>query len=534
MPSCLGLYIENNLIKYAKVSKEKDSVKVEAFGIKFYDQINEAIEQIIKETFSYKSAISINLSEEMYNYFNLFSMLNKKDLKKVVQTEFEFLCEEKGYNVNALESRYILINNIENKENIKAIHISVNKTELVKRSQQLDRYRLNAVSPLPLCIPNLLEIGPKDNAIIVNGEDKTRITTILNGKIYQIDTLQEGMGDILTEINMKENSFAKAYEICKNTTIYTSEELAIQDEKNEYLEYIMPTLYKIVTQTKKIMESNIITIDKIYITGTMAIINNIDLYFEQYFGGTTCEILKPYFLSTIATNINVKDYIEVNSAIALALQGLGEGEKEINFKEPSFWDNLVKGMGEKGDKKPKKKVNINLSLKGALDSIEKGLLRSAVGLAFIIIIYTVLSIALSNSINAKEREAKQRLQETNSEIQKIESDITKVKEITNEYQQLKQNLDDLNAKIEEKYKTRNSIPNLLVKIMSVIPEGVQLTSIENTTDKHIVIKAQALRYEQLGFFKTKLTQEDILLNIQSDSGIMQDNLIKVTIEGDLP
>ena len=41
--------------------------KVEAFGIKFYDQINEAIEQIIKETFSYKSAISINLSEEMYN-----------------------------------------------------------------------------------------------------------------------------------------------------------------------------------------------------------------------------------------------------------------------------------------------------------------------------------------------------------------------------------------------------------------------------------------------------------------------------------
>ena len=141
---------------------------------------------------------------------------------------------------------------------------------------------------------------------------------------------------------------------------------------------------------------------------------------------------------------------------------------------------------------------------------------------------------LQQLMRAKEREAKQRLQETNNKIQKIESDITKVKEITNEYQQLKQNLDDLNAKIEEKYKTRNSIPNLLVKIMSVIPEGVQLTSIENTTDKHIVIKAQALRYEQLGFFKTKLTQEDILLNIQSDSGIMQDNLIKVTIEGDLP
>ena len=37
--SCLGLYIEENLIKYAKVSKDHDIIKVEAFGIKFYDKI---------------------------------------------------------------------------------------------------------------------------------------------------------------------------------------------------------------------------------------------------------------------------------------------------------------------------------------------------------------------------------------------------------------------------------------------------------------------------------------------------------------
>ena len=39
MPSCLGLYIENNLIKYAKVTKEKDMLRVDSFGVKFYDQI---------------------------------------------------------------------------------------------------------------------------------------------------------------------------------------------------------------------------------------------------------------------------------------------------------------------------------------------------------------------------------------------------------------------------------------------------------------------------------------------------------------
>ena len=35
MPSCLGIYIEEHLIKYAKVSNEY--IKVEAFGIKFND-----------------------------------------------------------------------------------------------------------------------------------------------------------------------------------------------------------------------------------------------------------------------------------------------------------------------------------------------------------------------------------------------------------------------------------------------------------------------------------------------------------------
>jgi len=531
MPSCLGLYIENSIIKYAKVSKEKEDVKVEAFGIKFYDdKIGDTVNQIIRETYSYKNPISINLSDEMYNYFNLFSMINKKDLKKIVQTEFEFLCEEKGYNANALETRYLLVNNVDNKDNVKAIHVSANKTELVKKNQQLEHYRLTTVSPLSICIPNLLEIGPKDNAIIINGEEKTRITTVLNGKVYHIDTLEQGMNNILEEINLRENSMVKAYEACKKTTIYTSEELSSQDEKNEYLEFIMPTLYKIVTETKKILEENMISIDKIYITGTMAMISNIDLYFEQHFGRIACEILKPYFLSNIVANINLKDYIEVNSAISLALQGLGEGNKEVNFKAPSLLDNFKNG--EKSERKGSKMTHRNSS--GVLDTIEKNLIRSAIGLMFIIVVYAVLSVMINNSIQTKNSEVEERLNETNSEIKKIDDDITKVKDTTNKYKQLKQNLDELNEKLEERYRTRNSIPNLLIKIMSVIPAGVQVTSIENVQDSHVVINAQAYKYEQLGFFKAKLYQEDILLNIESDSGIMQDNVIKVTIEGDLP
>lgn len=60
----------------------------------------------------------------------------------------------------------------------------------------------------------------------------------------------------------------------------------------------MPTLYSIVSQIQKIINSNTAKIEKVYITGTAALINNIDLYFQEYLEDTKCEILKPSLLQT--------------------------------------------------------------------------------------------------------------------------------------------------------------------------------------------------------------------------------------------
>ena len=51
----------------------------------------------------------------------------------------------------------------------------------------------------------------------------------------------------------------------------------------------MPTLYEIVGQIRKIMNESIEKIDRVYITGTAALINNIDLYFEEYLENVKCE-----------------------------------------------------------------------------------------------------------------------------------------------------------------------------------------------------------------------------------------------------
>ena len=246
MASCLGLYVESNLIKYAKVTKDHENLKIESFGIKFYDKLSETVNQIISETFSYKTPISINLSEEMYNYFYMFNLLNKNDLKKAIETEFESYCTDKNVNRNAFEARYTLCNVIDDKDKLKVIHVSANKMNINKIMQLTENTTVSTITPIGISIANVASIRPKENLIIVNIEDQTTVTTIINQKIYSVEKYEEGSQEILEKINSKENSYSKAYEICKNSTIYTMEGKELQDEENDYLDDIMPTLYKIV------------------------------------------------------------------------------------------------------------------------------------------------------------------------------------------------------------------------------------------------------------------------------------------------
>ena len=96
------------------------------------------------------------------------------------------------------------------------------------------------------------------------------------------------------------------------------------------------------------------------------------------------------------------------------------------------------------------------------------------------------------------------------------------------------NIEEENNKQSERNRTRNAIPNLLNQIMSIVPENVQLTSIENTTGTHIVIDAQSNKYEQLGYLKAKIKADVILTNVISTAGQKDNNTVTVRIEGDLP
>ena len=541
MSTCLGLYIEQNLIKYAKVSKDRDHIKVESFGVKFYDNLDQTIKQIVEETYSYRTPISINLSEEMYNFFQVFALLNKKDLPKAIKTEFEAYCGDKNYNPNVFETRYAITPDTQEKERLKVIHISENKIELNKKIQKFSSYRLQNIIPISMAISDITKFEPKENCLIVNIEENTTITTILDQNIYDIKTLDIGSQEILDKINIKENSYQKAYEICKETTIYTSEGKELTEEETGYLEDIMPTLYDILGQIRKIINDSMDKIEKVYITGTAALINNVDLYFEEYLENVRCEILKPSFIK-ISPEINVKDYVEVNSAISLALSGLGQGIAGMNFKKTSLMDKLpdilkMEVGGKKKTTKEDKKLKSNLftvDFNVPLDKIEKALLRSSIGILILFIVYSSFASLINKQIELKKEQAQESINNTNSQIALVNNDIQSAQNKTSEYTSKINNLDEINKKLQENNRLKKSIPNLLNKLMYVMPNEVQLTSIQNTTSTHIEIQAQSKSYAQLGYLTASIKTNGILTNVISTSGQKENNIVTIKIEGDLP
>ena len=555
MQNCLGIYIENNLIKYAKVSKDRDTFKVDAFGIRFFDNLNEAIKKIVEETYSFTTPISINLANEQYLYYDIFALLSKNDIQKTVETEFETFCDENKYNQKAFETRYALVSNVQNKERIKAIQVIVNKIELNKQKQYLEKHNLSGILPIGTAIASITRFEKKENVLIVNMEEKTTITTIYDRQIYNVETIDHGSQEVLEKINRTENSMSKAYEICKGTTIYTAN--VIDDAKEQpHLENIIPTLYQISQKIKEIVDESPVKISTVYLTGTLSVINNVDLYFQEFLPSADCKILKPSIVELNVTQINIKDYIEVNSAISLAMQSLGEGMQSLNFRKPNFMDQVKQllnadvSIGKKKDKPAKEgkgkgktsklagklpKISLgDMSMTGSLDKTEVMLIRVLVAIILINIIFVVFSKVLYGQMDKKQKEVEGLISSENAQIGKINTDINSLNTKNTKYTSLTEELKAINDKISNIAEMKNSIPNLLNQIMYTIPEGVQLTSIQNTTGKKISIIAQASDYDQLGYFIAKIKVSGILNNAVSSSSQKSGDVVTVTIEGELP
>ena len=302
----------------------------------------------------------------------------------------------------------------------------------------------------------------------------------------------------------------------------------------------MPVLNKIASEIKKVLNSYKEKVKKVYITGAGTIINNVDLYFQEYISNCSCEVLKPYFVQASSIKIPVKEYIEVNSAIALALNGLGNLNKELNFltkQTPQVEDlkSLIKSkLG--GKKSSTGGMNVDEEMP-VMSTSEKLLIRICVLVGVAFVGYALCSNYTVKKIAEKRADILATTTKTDIQLALMSADKEKIDTTTSAYSIMLENLkkisDDVNS-TDERTIEKDAIPNLLNKVMFIMPQRAKINSIENTEGKHIVMEIESREYEQLGYFMAAIKTDEILVNVRSTSGVKEGAVIKVVIEGDLP
>lgn len=583
MSNCLGIYVENNLIKYAKLNTNKNggSIRLTSHGVKFSENTRATIEAIIRETNSENDNIATNISNEKYEDIPVFNKLGKKDTKGIVESEFANICDSKGLTTSVLEMKYKIAKSTGDPDTSNALCVYTSKAELTNILQNFTGFKLNSTSPLGTSIVNILQNRGIGNEIaIINIEESTVVTIISNGEIIDVESIPVGMKDVLPKLSEKYNSYAKAYESCKGVSAYIEDVYSLEEADRETLDSLIPMLYELRAKIVDYLSSKHYSLNKIYLTGTGTIINNIDLYFNESLNGIDCQILVPYFLPKDSNNIN--DIVETNTAISLAFNGLGYSDKEVDFNS-SLSGSIMQGTGfarmkektlnflaandflgrkakkERGGKKKKIDIEFNDEVVESQNTSdeqpmvtfgeengnsevnnekepfftkgEASVLRSAGAVTLAICLYSGIACYTNKTITDKIDATKKNEASVNSWIKLAENDRAAINKEAQSYVTMRTNLEELLNKVVNR-KVTYAIPNYMSKLMFTIPENVKVTSI-TVLDGKVSMEAESGQYSQLGYFVSRLKLDGILNNVDMSVESMSGN-IKIKISGEMP
>lgn len=320
MASALGIFIDRNIIKYAKLNGTKDKLKVESYGMKYGENHKELLKQIIEETNSSKNNVVINAAEIHYEETSIFSMLKKKDYDKAVEVAYEEIIDKQKLRPELLEYGYILSKNPADSEKLHVL-LGIQEKGVMETRANLfgQNVMLYSQMPIGISISNIYE-NPLP-ALIVNIEEDTYITEIYDTEPIKVTRIATGTKNIIDTINNEENSISKSYEVLRNMVLPTDDMDQISFEGNEYAPVIVSEVMKIVSEIKSVMKKRPGIYKKIYISGTGATISNLETFIEKLIDDVECDILRPAGIEG-QKKVAIKEYVDVNSAIALACEAL--------------------------------------------------------------------------------------------------------------------------------------------------------------------------------------------------------------------
>lgn len=566
MSYCLGLHIEDNYIRYAKVLKEENKEpKIETYGVMFYDNLQMAIESIIKETYSYNAEIAINLNGEFYHEFETFAGMDYGNLKRHLKLVFaEEVCAPRNLSATSFDTRFIRVKSDSDEDATKVIYVACNKTAIEKPKQLLSN-KVSAVLPVPLANLSLLNLEREENFAVLDVDSYTTLTIFTKGGVRKIVNINLGMSNILSKLAQTYKSYSKSYNECKKIILLDEgmQQLTKKrgrpsksqlEEENQAVDVdsITPILYDIAGRVRAQLNNYIGIVNKIYVTGSVVAMNNIDLYFEDAIGDITVELLKPHFLANnLEASKKMKEIMEVNSAIALAISPSKINDDNIDFNAVNIIEEVKmtlkenKLIGKIVDKLPaniklgKDKTAPKIDLKEPKEQEPKitfaeqsmGFVPQMLitGLTLGIVAYITTTTLLNTQYEKNGEQIREGTAELTSVINAINADTDTINMNSQKYSTLQNNIRVLAEQLDQLNGLRNDVPSLLTRIALVLPDEVVITKI-TVNDSSVSIEAQSREYAPLGFFISSLKTEEIIDNI-STSIVNASSLQKIVING---
>ncbi len=530
MERCLGIYIGDKIVKYAKLHMDKTkNVQVEVSNVKYVlGGIKEVIDEIIVETNSQNTPISINILNEHHENLEILKQISKNDISSMVDLEVEDIANRNGLNGKLLVYKYDVQDSLNNKDNNRISILYADRTE-IEQFSKIEGIDVKGAFPLSAVMNGLVSKEEKNYAVI-NIEERITISIVLNGTVVDTIALDSGMKEVIESLAGQLGSYAKAYDMCKTINVYTEDENPNNPEIEKIIE---PILQEILRKIEESMKPYRGKFNKLFLSGMGVLFTNIDILFEQYYG-MQAEILKPAFAKGEVGIRNMAELIEANSAIALAnalLTGSMENFNFINIINKKQPKSLGAKTGKLGVKLPEK-----IKFHGdSADVIQKLVFANLVagtiliGYAIFGGIYSAQTKKVENNIRASISDIEEQSSLVNGDVEFINTNKDKYKDVNDM-------VSDTINKIEKNQigtlRTYN-VANFMQKIMKFIPKDVQLVSIESNDNKHVTVTAKSSSYAALGYLVSQLKLEGIINNVKINS-VSHGTEISVSIGGDLP
>ena len=327
MASCLGIYLDNNIVKYAKLSLDNGkTVNVQKYGLKFTgDNHDQVISQIIQETESQNIPVVLNPIDDLYYTSHVYEQVkNNSYVSDIMKLEFEAWCEKNAKSPDKYSYVYFL-SDYKNSENRRMALLNITLKDSINSEIRM----VNSLSQIMPAKPIVKRIVSDDeeNYILINIDTKLSITVVINKKIVEFKVYDFGMKQVLDDFTRNLGSYEKAFQACKQINVYTEGESTNDPNLEQIIE---PILQQILKECQVEVNKYAGSISKVFLTGVGTSFTNVDLLFSQFLD-IKASIIKPFFIKDVTDVRYVSEIIEVTEAIVLAYEYLNPQFNEIRY-----------------------------------------------------------------------------------------------------------------------------------------------------------------------------------------------------------